>query len=32
MDSPPLADDPDPAKLRRRDAAFGRSHEYWLAA
>jgi len=32
MDSPTPIDDPQPAELRRRDAAFGLIHEYRLAA
>jgi transposase InsO family protein len=32
MDSPTPIDDPQPAELRRRDAAFGLIHEYQLAA
>jgi hypothetical protein len=32
MDSPTPTDDPQPAELRRRDAAFGLIHEYRLAA
>src|SRR5664280_767099 len=32
MDSPTPIDDPQPAELRRRDAAFGLIHQYRLAA
>jgi putative transposase len=30
--SPQPIDDPDLAELRRNDAVFGLTHEYWLAA
>ncbi len=32
MDPPPRIDDPEPAELRRTDAAFGLIHEYRLVA
>jgi transposase InsO family protein len=32
MDSPPPIDDPEPAQIHRRDAAFGLIHEYRLVA
>jgi len=32
VEPPPPLSDPEPAQLRRRDAAFGLIHEYRLAA